>query len=152
MRLHVDWPCRRRERHGRGSEGISLLDKAQHRVVLPAGPSPHLAGPDALHPRVTDRAVLVDQNADDEAFIVLPVSCRRAAAFRWHRGSLRNLLYPVAPAVDTSPKERRGAGQHPRGLAGGTIGKLRVAPDARLIESARDVLPEPGDAIQIVIC
>jgi hypothetical protein len=59
-------------------------------------------------------------------------------------------LSPVAPAVDTAPKERRGAGQHLRGLAGGTIGKLRVCPDARLIEPARDVRPEPGDASQIV--
>src|SRR5215469_1073332 len=108
MRLRAERPYRCREQHGRGSGGSSLLDKAQHRVVLPAGPSPHLAGPDVLHPGVTDRAVVVEQNADDEAFVMLPVSCRRTAAFRWHRGSLRKSLRPVTPAVDTSPKERRG--------------------------------------------
>src|SRR5215472_144323 len=152
MRLRAERPYRCREQHGRGSGGSSLLDKAQHRVVLPAGPSPHLAGPDALHPGVTDRAIVVEQNADDEAFVVLPVSDRRTAAYRWHRDSLRKFLCPVAPAVDTSPKERRGAGQYLRYLAGGTIGKLRVCPDTCLIEPARDVVPEPGDAIQVVMC
>src|SRR5690348_15554211 len=72
MRLHVEWPYRRREQHGRGSGGGSLLDEAQHRVVLPAGPSLHLAGPDVLHPGVADRAIVVEQNADDEAFVVCP--------------------------------------------------------------------------------
>jgi len=57
---------------------------------------------------------------------------------------------PVAPAVDSSPKERRGAGEHLLDLVGGTIGKLRVCRDARLIGPARDILPEPGDASQIV--
>src|SRR5215831_11951164 len=110
MRLRVERPYRRGEQSGRGSGGSSLLDEAQHRVVLPAGPSFHLAGPDVLHPGVADRAIVVEQNADHEAFVVLPVSCRRTAALRWHRSSLRKFLSPVAPAVDTSPKERRGAG------------------------------------------
>src|SRR6516165_626432 len=109
MRLRIEWPYWRGEQHGRGSGGSSLLDKAQHGVVLPAGPSLHLAGPDVLHPGVADRAIVVEQNADDEAFVVLPVSCRGAAPFPWHRGSSRKFLGPLAPVVDTSPKERRGA-------------------------------------------
>src|SRR5215813_6107639 len=109
MRLRVEWSYRRREQHGRGSVDRSILDEAQHRAVLPADPSLHLAGSDVLHPGVVDRAIVVEQNADDEAFVVLPVSSRRTVAFRWHRGSLRKSLRPVTPAVDTSPKERRGA-------------------------------------------
>src|SRR5580693_8837490 len=104
MRFRVEWSHRGREQHGRGSGGSSLLDKAQHRFVFPAGPSLYLAGPDVLHPGVADRAIVVEQNPDDEAFIVLPVSCRGTAAFRWHRGSLRKFLRPLAPAVDTSAR------------------------------------------------
>src|SRR5580704_13396179 len=96
MRFRVEWSHRCREQHGRGSGGSSLLDKAQHRFVFPAGPSLYLAGPDVLHPGVADRAIVVEQNPDDEAFIVLPVSCRGTAAFRWHRGSLRKFASPDA--------------------------------------------------------
>jgi hypothetical protein len=46
--------------------------------------------------------------------------------------------------------ERRAAGQYIRDLADGTIGRLRVCPDARLIEPMRDALPEPGDANRYV--
>src|SRR5215468_10705946 len=101
MRLRVERPYRRGEQSGRGSGGSSLPDKAQHRVVLPAGPSLHLAGPDVLHPGVADRVIVVEQNADDEAFVVLPVSCGRTAVFRWHRDSPCKFLSPAAPAVDT---------------------------------------------------
>src|SRR5690242_10638106 len=109
MRLRVEWSYRRCEQHGKGSGGRSLLDKAQHLAVLPAGPSPHLAGSDVFHPGVVDRAIVVEQNADHEALVVLPVSCRRTVAFRWHRGSPRKFLSPVAPVVDRSIG-RRGAG------------------------------------------
>src|SRR5580704_14399805 len=107
MRLRVEWPYWRREQPDGGSGGSSLLDKAQHRFVLPAGPSLYLAGPDMLHPGVADRAIVVEKNADDETLVVLPVSCRRTAAFRWHRGSFRKFLRPLAPAVDIP--ERSGA-------------------------------------------
>src|SRR5689334_18153280 len=101
MRLRVEWSYWRCEQHGSGSGGRSRLDKAQHRAVLPAGPSLHLAGSDVLHPGVVDRAIVVEQNADDEALVVLPVSCRRTVAFRWHRGPPCTFLSAVAPAVDT---------------------------------------------------
>jgi hypothetical protein len=78
----------------------SLLDKAQHRAMLPAGPSLHLAGPDVLHPGVADRAIVVQQNADDEAFVVLPVSCR-GTVFRWHRDSPLPPLAAPAVSLDT---------------------------------------------------
>src|SRR6516162_3584583 len=120
MRLCIEWPYRRREQNGRGRGRTSLFDEAQHRVVLPAGPSLHVARPDVLHPGVADRTIVVEQDADDEAFVVLSVCYCRTVVIRWHGDSPSRWRARPPPRtrsishLNSWPGARAGCGSHAR--------------------------------------